>query len=291
MHIFKDFHGFLPYQNSNWTDPRHWAACGFFSLHHAKVFLGQGGNYTEMRDKHDSIWDMIREGTLAQSLIKLAKKEGFHAEYCETNSITSYRRHVDKALRAGLPVIIGSEPAEHWICLGGRTQEGGYVWADSKNATAAIGAFDTWDNVEEWMTGDLTEFTEPFSAITISPGKNMPASRSMVPWIKGVHESLHADADYAHDWSNLLADMLDVFWDREYVSNCVPAGEFLDCHLDGIIEATANLTWYDKADLQNLAHGYRYAADFHNLVLAKGHDAQAISAFAHKLGAKANISL
>jgi hypothetical protein len=37
MNLSEDFDGFLPYQNSIWTDPRHWAACGFFSLHHAMV--------------------------------------------------------------------------------------------------------------------------------------------------------------------------------------------------------------------------------------------------------------
>jgi hypothetical protein len=139
---------------------------------------------------------MIWEGTVAQALMKLAKKEGLHAEYYETTGIKSFRRHVDKALRAGSPVIIGSEPAVHWLCLGGRTHGGGYVWADSANGAAAVGAFDTWDEVEEWLTdGDTSALTEPFSAITVSPGKNMPASRSMVPWSGGVYESLNADAD------------------------------------------------------------------------------------------------
>lgn len=292
MSLSEDFDGFLPYQNSIWTDPRHWAACGFFSLHHAMVFLGQAGSYSDMRDKHNSLWDMIWEGTVAQPLIKLAKKEGLHAEHYETQSIKDYRRHLDQVLRSGSPLIIGSEPANHWICLGGRTQEGGYVWADSADKSGAIGAFGSWDELEEWLTdGDASELEEPFSSITISPGKKMPTSRSMVPWVGGVYESLNADSDYAHEWSNLLGDMLDVFWDREYVSRGVPAGKFLDHHLDGIIEATASLRGHDVEALQDLAHGYRNAADFHNLVVAKGHDTQAISAFAHKLAAKADASL
>lgn len=255
------------------------------------VFLGHGGVYSSLRDKHPSLYDKIDRGTSEEQLVKLSKKLALRTERFKNTCIKAFRRYVDKALRAGSPVIIGSEPAVHWICLGGRTQEGGYVWADSKNATAAIGAFDTWDNVEEWVTGELTELTEPFSAITVSPGKNMPASRSIVPWIKGVYESLNADADYAQDWSNLLADMLDVFWDREYVSKCVPAGEFLDRHLDGIVKATASLSGHDESSLVSVANGYRDAADFHNLVVAKGHDAQSISAFSHKLAAKADASL
>ena len=87
MYLFEDFDGFLPYQNSVWTDLRHWAACGFFSLHHAKVFLGQGGSYADLRDKHGSWWDMIWEGTVAQALMKLAKKEGLHADYYETTGM------------------------------------------------------------------------------------------------------------------------------------------------------------------------------------------------------------
>lgn len=256
------------------------------------VFLGQAGSYSDMRDKHSSLWDMIWEGTVAQPLIKLAKKEGLHAEVYETQSIKDYRRHLDQVLRSGSPLIVASEPANHWICLGGRTDDGGYVWADSADKSGAIGAFGSWDELEEWLTdGDASELEEPFSSITISPGKKMPTSRSMVPWVGGVYERLNADSDYAHDWSNLLGDMLDVFWDREYVSKGVPAGKFLDHHLDGIIEATASLTGHDVEALQHLAHGYRNAADFHKLVVAKGHDTQAISAFAHKLAAKADASL
>ena len=289
MYLFEDFDGFLPYQNSIWTDPRHWAACGFFSLHHAKVFLGQGGGYADLRDKHGSWWDMIHEGTVAQPLMKLAKKEGLHVEYYETTGIKCYRRHLDKVLKAGSPLIIGSEPAGHWICLGGRTDEGGYVWADSADGNAAIGAFDSWDELEEWLTeGDHSALEEPFSAITVSPGPKMPKSRSMVTWSGGLIESLSSDEDYALDWSNLVADMLDVFWDREYVPGGVAAGDFLDRHLDGIVEATATLTGHDEKALEGLAHGYRDAADFSNLVVAKGHDASAITAFAHKLAAKAD---
>jgi hypothetical protein len=294
MNLFDDLHGFLPYQTWRGVlrDLRNRASCGLFSLHHAMVFLGQGGDYSIVRDNHPSLWAKIHAGTIAKDLTSLAKNLRLKAEEFQTKGIKSFRRHVDKALRAGSPVIIGSEPAVHWLCLGGRTHGGGYVWADSANGAAAVGAFDTWDEVEEWLTdGDTSALTEPFSAITVSPGKNMPASRSMVPWSGGVYESLNADADYAHDWSNLLADMLEVFWDREYVPKGVPAGEFLDHHLDGIVEATASLTWHDEAALRNLAHGYRHTADFHNLVVAKGCDAQAITAFAHKLAAKADASL
>jgi len=297
MNLFEDLHGFLPYQTwlGGWLpriDPRNWCSCGLFSLHHAMVFLGQGGSYNDLRDKHPSLRDKIEGGTVTADLLRLAKKMGLRAEEHQTGGIRSHHRHVDKVLRTGSPVIIGSEPQEHWICLGGRTHNGGYVWADSADGDAAIGAFDSWDEVEEWLTdGETSSLTEPFSAITVAPGKNMPASRSMVPWIGGVHESLNADLEYAHDWSNLLADMLDVFWDRDYASPGVPAGEFLDRHLDGIIEATAGLTWHDEAALLDLAHGYRDAADFHNLVVAKGHDARVISAFAHKLAAKADASL
>lgn len=292
MNLSKDFDGFLPYQTSIWTDPRHWAACGFFSLHHAMVFLGQAGSYNDMRDKHDSLWDMIYLGTVAQPLIKLAKIEGLNAEYYETKSIKSYRRHLEQVLRSGSPLIIGSEPAVHWICLGGRTYDGGYVWADSADGNAAIGAFSSWDELEEWLTdGDASELEEPFSSITISPGKKMPKSRSMVLWSGGVHENLGSDADYAFDWTNLLTDMLDVFWDRDYAPRGVPAGRFLDRHLNGIVEATASLTGHNVAALQSLAHGYRDAADFHNLVVARGYDAQVISCFAHKLAAKADANL
>jgi hypothetical protein len=155
-----------------------------------------------------------------------------------------------------------------------------------------VGGNWSWEEIEEWMTYDEEEeyypdLEFPFEIITIAPGKNMPASRSMVPWCGSLWPLLAGDTDYAGDWSNLLADMLDVFWDAEYAPKALPVGGFLDEHLDGIIDAAAFQTGISQADLLSVAHGYRDAADFHSLVVPQGQEATAIAGFTLKLVAKA----
>ena len=298
MHLSQNLDGFLPYQSSQAgllprLDLRNRAACGLFSMHHAMVFLGLGGSYCALRDQHPSLYSKIYGGTVAQQLVALARKMSLRATALETRSIRTYRKQVDRALRMGAPVIIGSEPAIHWLCLGGRTDGGGYVWADSANANGAIGAFACWEEVEAWLTledGLPIDLQEDFSAITLEPGARMPKSRSMVPWSGGLYSCLSADPAYAWDWSNQLADMLDVFWDKEVTPKGLPAADFLASHLKGIVEATSSLTGHSKSDLLTVAHQYRNAADFHNLVVARGHETLSIAAFAHKLAAKVALN-
>ena len=216
------------------------------------------------------------------------------ATHFESPNLKTFRKHLDKTLQSGTPVIVGSEPAVHWICLGGRCESGGYVWADFADPSSAIGAFDTWDDVEQWLTcdqGSPVDLNEHFTAITIQPNPKMPAGRSLVPWMGSLYPSLSADPHYAMDWSNLLADMLDVFWDKEYAPKGIPAGDFLECHLEGIVQATRSLTGHRHAAVMNCANVYRDAADFHSLVVNRGQDALSIAAFAHKLAAKVRINL
>lgn len=298
--IATQWHGFMPYQT--WSgilrdcrgpalDIRNISSCGIFALHHAMVFLGQGHNFQYLRSHHRELVRLLRYGTESSELVPIAKKHGLRTEVIESRSAAVIRHKVDASLKAGHPVIIGSEPQIHWICLGGRTEDGGYVWADSAN-DPAVGGNWSWEEIVAWMTYDekkecYPDLVFPFEIITIAPGKTMPASRSMVPWCGSLWPLLAGDSDYAGDWSNLLADMLDVFWDLDYAPKGRPAGEFLDEHLDGIINAAVNQTGIRQADLRSVAHGYRDAADFHSLVVPQGEEATAIAGFTLKLVAKA----
>lgn len=261
------------------------------------LFLGHGDNYETLRSHHDSILELMRYGISLEGLEKLARKYSMRSCPLTSWSIASIRKTVNRSLAAGHAVIIGSEPHVHWICLGGRTEDGGYVWADSAD-DPAVGAFGSWDEVEEWMTGDCdndegqrSPLKYPFEILTIAPGPKMPASRTMVPWVGTLWQRFADDPDYAEDWGNLLADMLDVFWDRDYAPRGIPSGEFLAEHLDGIVEATSGLWGFGESDLTDIADGYRDAADFHNLALLRGKEAAVIAAFAHKLAAKARSRL
>jgi hypothetical protein len=302
MKIATDYHGFLPYQSLAifkdiaWAsfDPRNKAACGFFALHHAMVFLGQGSRFQWLRELHPGFWTKVNGGTYTEDLVGLAKRVHLrptvHSSWLE---IAPIRRALDKALNAGHPVIVGSEPNIHWICIGGRTSDGGYVWADSA-WDPVVGGNWSWEELEQWMLYSTNpkrksypDLADNLEIIEIAPGRQMPSSRSMVPWIDGIWESLASDQAYAKDWSNLLADMLDVFWDAEYAPNSLSAGGFLDGHLDGIIDAAAFQTGISQAALRGVAHGYRDAAEFHNLVVPQGQEATAIAGFTLKLVAKA----
>jgi hypothetical protein len=294
------WHGFLPYQT--WTgvltdlnrpalDVRNITSCGIFSVHHAMVFLGQGSNFQSLRSHHRPFWQLLRHGTEAAELVAIARKQSLHAKVFSSGGIKTMRSKVDQALKAGHPVILGSEPAVHWICLGGRTADGGYVWADSASKPA-VGVFGSWEEVEEWMTcdGDGNESNEleyPLEMITIAPGARMPPSRSLVPWSGAIWANLAWDESYALDWSNQLADMLDVFWDLEYAPKSRSAGDFLDEHLDTILPAVSAQLGVSSSALRSTALGYRDVADFHSLVVPTGEEAGAIAAFAIKLAGKA----
>jgi hypothetical protein len=302
MKIATKYHGFLPYQSLaifkdiDWTsfDPRNRAACGFFALHHAMVFLGQGSRFQWLRDLHPDFWAKVNGGTYTEDLVGLAERVHLrptvHRSWQKPAPI---RRALDKALNAGHPVIVGSEPNIHWICIGGRTPDGGYVWADSA-WDPVVGGNCSWEELEKWMLYSTNpkrksypDLEDNLEIIEIAPGRQMPSSRSMVPWSGGIWKSLASDQAYAKDWSNLLADMLDVFWDLDYAPKARPAGDFLGEHLDAIIDAVAGQTELSEASVRDTAHAYRDSADFHSLVVPHGQEATAIAGFTLKLVAKA----
>ena len=282
--------GVLSDLNRPALDIRNFTSCGIFALHHAMVFLGQGSNFQSLRSHHRPLIQLLRHGTEASELVAIARKEKLKASIFKSWTVSTFRKKVDSALKNGLPVILGSEPAVHWICLGGRTWDGGYVWADSASKPA-IGAFGSWDEVEEWMVcdedGDECEELEfPFEMISVAPGPKMPRSRGLVPWSGGIWENLAGDESYSLDWSNQLADMLDVFWDCDYCPKGRPVGEFLDEQLDGIAAAVSRQTGIPNATVLSAALGYRDVADFHSLVVPAGEEAGAIAAFAIHLSGK-----
>ena len=256
------------------------------------VFLGCGGNYSEVRDREPSLWKKIIVGLEVEDLVRLAKSIGGQAAGLKTRSIGEIRGFVNSSLKAGHPVILGSEPQVHWICLGGRTEDGGYVFADSASSPA-VGAFNSWDHVEEWMTveegsNEPAELENKFEAIRVFPGKKMQASRSMVPWSGYLWETLAADEDYAMDWSNMLNDMVGVFWDQKLAPDGLDSGEFLDSNIESIVEAVTLHTGCSKRLIRDLANGYRDVAHFHSLVVPATEIPSAAARFALTLAAKAN---
>jgi hypothetical protein len=289
--ISEGLHGFVDYQYlpDLLDDPHfdrfsltHYAACGMFSVHHALVFLGQGDSLGNMKSLHPRFWDLIWNGLESDKLIEIAKRAGAKTDLIETWQLKLVKPWVDRHITSGHPVIIGSEPACHWICIGGKTSDGFYVWADSA-ASPAIGIC-SWEELEGWMASDEetdedVELEYPIEAIAVLPGKRMPASRSIVPWIDGIWEVWANDPKYARNWSNLLADMLQVFWDAEYVKRGIPAGDFLDEHSSAIVDAVSSLNGRDKSLVRDHASAYRDAAHFHNLAVDPGQESATLARF------------
>ena len=298
--ISAGLHGFVNYQHlpDLLGDPHldrlsftHFAACGLFSVHHALVFLGQGDSIENTKSLHPRFSDLIWNGLESDKLIKIVRKAGAKPDLMETWKLKPLKSWVDKHLATGRPVIIGSEPACHWICIGGRTSDGCYVKADSAESPA-IGVY-SWDELEEWMTvdedtGEEAELEFPFEAVAVLPGPKMPPSRSIVPWVDGIWEIWASDPKYARNWSNLLADMLQVFWDAEYVKRGILAGEFLDEHGSAIVEAVSSLNGWNPKLVRDRANAYRDVSHFHNLVVDPGQESAMLARFSLMLQARIN---
>jgi hypothetical protein len=221
FHVSKDLHGFISYQNDDAIvadislaalSITNYKACGLFSVHHAFVFLGQGNSIQYMKGLHPGILDLYRIGLTIDKVRALIRNAGMKSEVVESWQLRPIKNWVDRHLAAGHPVILGSEPHNHWICLGGKTSDGDYVCADSSLYPTILTC--SWDVLAFWMTNnpkkpDL-QLKYSFEALAVLPGRKMPASRSIVPWIDGVWETWASDPRYAKQWSNLLADRIGV---------------------------------------------------------------------------------
>ncbi len=286
--VASDFEGFINPQYTGdrpwWFpasfDPTDWCACGVFSIHHALVFLGQGENSRCLKNLHTSSWDLLKEGIELGPLCRVIRKTGCRAEPKVHSQRKGLHQFVDAHLKAGHPVILGSETEEHWICLGGRTSDGCYVQADSAEPRA-IAAY-SWESLADWTGIDGVEI----ETVAVLPGKGMPASRTAVPHMYGIWKIWHDHPEYAENWGNLLADMLDVFWDSSLAPGGIPADQFFDEHGARIAEATAEFCGLPLKTAQSQLDDYRNAADFHSLVVPKDELSGAITRLGFVLQAR-----
>jgi len=245
-------------------DPTDYAACGIFSLHHALLFLGQADAISYTKRLAPSIINLAFSGLDSGELRKLVRGVGCRAEILEHTDPKRLRRFVDVHLRKGFPVILGSDPAAHWCCVGGRSHDGFYVMADSAECPA-VQAWE-WESICEWVgDGD-----SPFEALAIVPGRRMATSRAIIPRVDEIWEDWHDDPWLADQWPNLLCDMLEVFWDTIPRRRGTPAGVFLDEHSEALCEATADLSDCKRRDADEWLDVYRSAADLHALVVRHG---------------------
>ncbi len=288
-----EFTGFVNYQHfpSLWEDfswdrlsITHTSACGVFSLHHALLFLGHAANLEFVKQLHPDRWSLVEKGLVIKEVETLVRKAGAKSNVCVTHSIARLKSWIDKQLGLGFPVILGSNPNIHWICIGGKSSENSYIKADS-GLKVPLGEI-TWQELESWVvyhqyTGEKDDYA--YEAISVQPGRGMPASRSIVPWVGGIWKIWKDDPAYAQDWNNLLTDMLEVFWDADLCPEGIPSAEFLTKHLHHIVEGLASVSPFPKKFLSNIALMYRDVSDFHSLVVDPDFETETATRFSYAL--------
>ena len=261
-------------------DPTNWCACGVWSLHHALVALGQATTDRHLKSLHGNLLDLtglplINDeigGLLRKPLCKLVRKTGCRPEDAVFSTHRSLKQFLNHHLDSGHPVILGSDPAVHWICVIGRMGDGAYITADSAD----------WPTVQLFDADSLIGWTgindgESVDCVAVVPGAKMPKSRSFVPYAGGLWELLNRDTDYAANWTRLLDDMLEVFWDADLAPGGMPASEFFDMHSSQLVSALTDMSDFDSFSIQEWVDSYREVANFHSLVVAEGHLAESLS--------------
>jgi hypothetical protein len=207
--ISEGLHGFISYQIVDGVvddgslaslSLTNYAACGLFSVHHALVFLGQGNSIQNLKSLYPGTWwDLFFFGIGTEKLRTLIRRTGAKSEVMEGWKLKPVKTWMDRHLAKGHPVILGSEHYCHWICIGGRTAAGDYVWADSAEHPT-LGR-SSWEVLDFWMTrnskGEAVKLKYPFEAIAVIPARTMAASRSIVPWVAGIWDIWASDPKYA----------------------------------------------------------------------------------------------
>ena len=140
-----------------WTTPHKRHSCGVQSLHHALLLLGMRSDLGEMLGK-SGLLNNVEFGHELPLLVSLARSCGSRAENLTTSKPCSLRRAINRSLKIGSPVILGSNPACHWLVVAGFDGDGGYVWIDSSDEPLSS-SWD-WDEIQEW----IGEFSQPFTA-------------------------------------------------------------------------------------------------------------------------------
>jgi len=261
-------------------DPTNWCACGIWSVHHALVALGQATTDRSLKSLHGNLVELTGKpfidpsygGLHLEPLCRVIKKSGCKAEAKVFRKRCPLKHFLRRHLDAGHPVILGSDPAQHWICVIGRQSQYAYVTADSAD-WPVVGWYDA-DSVLDW-TG--IQWGEKVDCVAVMPGAGMPKSRSLVPHADQLWQLLDLEPELAADWTNLLDDLLDVFWDTDFAPGGMPVNVFFRKHGDQMSDSLRDWSDFDASRIQFWIGRYQKVAEFHSLVVADGHLAESLS--------------
>jgi hypothetical protein len=267
---------------AHWRNPQKHHSCGVQSLHHALLLLGKPSDLAELLAAFPLL-DNIAFGHEVPPLISAARRFGGRPEDITSSDLRALRATINRILKGGSPIILGSDARVHWLVLAGLDGQGGYVWIDSFDQPLS-GAWD-WDGIEEWLLaadadGERSDEIDVFEAIAIHPRKNDNPARSMVPHIAGIYELLGSNEKLAGQWGSYLDDLDKVFNFQSGKGPRMEAETFFENNGEAI---ALPVLWMDQDGLlekevvQEVLRNYRTVANFHSLELPACYESHAVA--------------
>lgn len=257
-----------------WTNPHKYCSCGVQSLHHSLLILGLPSDLSELL-RSCPVHKNVGFGHEASLLMSLARSHGARPENLTTTNTRTLRSSIHRSLKAGSPVILGSNPNRHWLVLAGRDGNGGYVWMDSAD-DPLTGVWD-WDGIEEWLGADGTEY----EAIAVHSWRKPDRRRSLVPHIAGLYQALDTDVCLAGEWGLYLDDLDSVFNYRNGHGRVIDAETFLERNQEAIVQPVIRMeSGVEAGIVREVYANYRTVADFHSLTVPLRFEKQAIAQMA-----------
>ena len=244
-----------------WTRPTRYSSCGVQSLHHAMLLLGKSSDLGELLAAFPILAN-VKFGHELHLLASVAKAFGARPENLTNSRLRFIRTSINRTLKGGSPVILGSNRNVHWLVLAGFDKDGGYVWIDSADDPFS-GSWD-WEEIEEWLGPD----EEEFEAIAIHSGKKDDFRRSMVPHMAGIYELIGSGDPIAGQWGEYLDDLDGVFNFAITRGRKMAAENFFEKNEEAIVQP---LLWMDNDDeleepaVREVFANYRTVANFHSL--------------------------
>ena len=254
-----------------WTNPHKRHSCGVQSLHHARLLLGIRSDLGELLGKSGMLNNM-EFGHELPLLVSLARSCDSRAENLTTSKARSLRGAINRSLKMGSPVILGSAPACHWLVVAGFDGNGGYVWIDSSDEP--LSSSWNWDEIQVWIGED-----EPgFEAVAIHPPRNGRPGRSMVPHIAGIYELLACDELLAREWGIYLDDLDTVFNHEKTRGPLIEAEAFFETNEEAIV---GPVLWtgddLEEDVVREVYANYRTVANFHSISLPACFEAHTVA--------------
>jgi hypothetical protein len=267
---------------SHWRNPQKHHSCGVQSLHHALLLLGKSSDLAKLLAAFP-VLNNIAFGHEVPPLISAAKRFGASPADITSSDLRSLRASINRTLKKGSPIILGSDARVHWLVLGGFDGQGGYVWIDSFDEPLS-GAWD-WDGIEEWLLtadedGERSDVIDVFEAIAIHPHKKDNPQRSMVPHIAGIYERLGNDEGLSGQWGSYLDDLDKVFNFQSVRGPRMDAEAFFENNAEAIVQP---VLWMDEGRqlesvaVRNTLADYRTVANFHSLELPACFETHAVA--------------